>query len=337
MEPLTSSHLVSERFARRFAATAGTTGALPFGDFVRLALYDDEVGYYVQRRARVGTARGTDFYTASTLREVFGPLVAEAAASLLRKSGAEPAEFEFVEIGAEPEGGVLAGVPHDFGASHMIPLGAPFSLPTRAVVFSNELFDAQPFSRVVRRDGAWREMGVRLVDDRLAWEELAAFTREAETMRDRLPADAPDGYTIDLPLGSVGLIDRILREPWRGVFLACDYGRTWSTLATEHPTGTARAYYAHRYADSLLDRPGEQDLTCHVCWDWLEEALRNHGGTGIARSGQEAFFVRHAASGIAACLARHPSPLSPVRSQLKQLLHPAFMGQRFEVLHAVRP
>jgi len=323
------------RVARRLRARADGDGPVSFAEFMDVALFDPEVGYYATRRARVGRGGGTDFYTASTFAGVFGPLVAAAAENLV--GGAHRArEHAFVEIGAEPERALLDGVPHPFGATACVRLGEPRRIPERAVVFSNELFDAQPFYRLVWRAGAWRELGVAWSDGALAWVELPELSAELRGVAPRLPVSAEDGYTLDVPWRAVRLLEEIAAPGWNGLFLAFDYGRTWGQITTEFPQGTGRAYAGHRQSGDLLATPGEQDLTCHVCWDWLEEALRAAGFQTVCRESQEAFFVRHAAPAIEAIMRREASPLAPARSQLKQLLHPGLMGHRFEALWGLR-
>ena len=75
--------------------------------------------------------------------------------------------------------------------------------------------------------------------------------------------------------------------------------------------GTVRAYYRHSQSNDLLARPGEQDLTCHVCWDWLASALRRHGFAEPALDFQETFFVRHAGDLIASASAEDAARFSP--------------------------
>ncbi|MDB6127187.1 MAG: hypothetical protein JWM35_1083, partial [Verrucomicrobia bacterium] len=151
-----------------------------------------------------------------------------------------------------------------------------------------------------------------------------------------LPTSAPEGYVIDAPLAAVDLARQIAGQPWSGLFLACDYGKSWAELIEATPAGTARAYFQHTQSNDLLARPGEQDLTCHVCWDWLEDALRENGFASPTVESQESFFIRHAASFIEATTAAEAARFSRKKLSLLQLLHPSHLGQKFQVLHARR-
>ncbi|HEV8074032.1 MAG TPA: SAM-dependent methyltransferase, partial [Opitutaceae bacterium] len=306
---------------------AGPAGTMTFARFMQLALYDPSLGYYRQPRLRVGRAPGTDFFTASS-SPLFGELVAAACASLLATHHAHPHDFTFVEIGAESESGILANTPHPFGATKGFRLGDPLELKGRCVVFSNELFDAQPFHRFVFRRGAWRELGVALRDDVFIEVELPEATSAP------LPVTAPEGYRIDAPVEAAALAGQIAAQPWSGLFLAFDYGKTWSELAEATPAGTARAYFRHAQSNDLLARPGEQDLTCHVCWDWLADALACHGFSAPPVESQESFFVHHAADFLAQATAAEAGRFSEKKLSLLQLLHPSHLGQKFQALHA---
>ncbi len=322
------STVVSEEFARIFRAAAGPAHTMDFARFMALALYDPAVGYYTKSKARVGYGKGTDFYTASTSGPIFGELIAAACVKLLH--GADPKEFEFVELGAETEGGVLTGLAHPFGSARTARLGAKRNLSGRCVVFSNELFDAQPFRRFVFRRGAWRELGVELRGHELNYVELNAAPPES------LPRRAPEGYEIDAPIAAADLLTSITRESWTGLFVACDYGKSWAEIATEAPGGTARAYFRHTQSNALLANTGDQDLTCHICWDWLVERLHLDGFEDPVVESQESFLVRHAGQAIATRAAAEAHRFSQSKLALMQLLHPSHLGQKFQVLHASR-
>jgi len=324
-------------------AHSAIRSGIPYREFIRMALYAPELGYYTRGdRARVGRARERDFYTAASLGgNVFGQLVAEAAARLL-DDAASAATAEFVELGAEPGRGTLDAVPHPFAAARTIRVGedlaliaAPTAAPRQLVVFSNELFDAQPFDRVVARGTRWAQRGVRLRDGRL--EEFESFDLDFDFAPGATPPAPPhDGYCMDLPTGSVDLLERIASAPWSGVFIAFDYGLRWDVLAHERPQGTARTYRNHALGSDLLDLPGSTDITCHVCWDWLEQALARHGFRDIRLESQEAFLMHHAPDTIARIINDRAGTLSRERQSLKELLLPGNMGARFQVLHARR-
>lgn len=294
-----------------------------------LALYHPELGYYRRKRDRVGYGAGTDFYTASTSGPVFGELTAAAAVALL--AGRDPAGFHWVEIGAETDAGILAGVAHPFASACTLHVGEPIILQGPSIVVSNELFDAQPFRRVVRRAGGWQESGVRLEGDTLSAIDLGPVADP-----ERWPVDTPEGYRIDAPCAAAQLAGAIAAQPWSGLFIAFDYGKSWAELASDCPEGTARAYHRHTQSNDLLAQPGDQDLTCHVCWDWIAAELAERGFASPRTEAQEAFFVHHAAAYLESALRSDATRLTERKRSLMQLLHPAHLGRKFQVLHAWR-
>ncbi|MGE9293430.1 MAG: SAM-dependent methyltransferase, partial [Puniceicoccales bacterium] len=112
-------------------------------------------------------------------------------------------------------------------------------------------------------------------------------------------------------------------------------GRSWEELLTMRPAGTARAYYRHEVSDELLAQPGEQDLTCHVCWDRIEGVIQSLGAKPVLQR-QESFFVLNAETEIAKIISGMPSHFDPQRQSLMELLHPQHMGARFQAIHAVK-
>ncbi len=313
---------------------AATDGWVRFDALMQIALFAPEIGYYAQRRTRVGRSAETDFYTATSSGAVFGELICAAAIQLLGEGidiGGDPREFTFVEIGAETDAGILAGVVSPFGGHRVLRLGDALKLEGRCVVFSNELFDAQPCRSFVRREAGWCERGVVIVGDgSLAWEERAT------TLPVAMPEDTPVGYQLDLPLASVALAEQLASQTWSGLFLACDYGKTWIELSEHTPQGTLRAYRRHQQTNDLLANVGDQDLTCHVCWDWLREALTRNGFAQAVVESQEAFFIKHAGKFIAQATAADAARFTARKMSILQLLHPANLGQKFQVLHARR-
>jgi SAM-dependent MidA family methyltransferase len=331
----------STEFLQIFAAEPDAVAGVPFARFMELALFHPQVGYYARSHPRIGRTESADFYTATSLGPVFGELVVSAAVKLL---GAEQIkEHAFVEIGAEPDGGVLREVRHPFATSRTISLDQPVELSGDCVVFSNELFDAQPCHRLVRRVGAWRETGVAFRKSNFSSDggalvevELSDLSPEVSALSANLPADAPEGYRLDLPVQSVALLRAIAGQRWRGLFLAFDYGRTWHELTSETPQGSVRAYSRQQQSNDLLGQPGEQDLTCHVCWDWLAGALSEAGFSSVHVESQESFLAHHAAEALSAIVTTEARRFSPRKQALLHLLQPGQMGQKFQVIHGLR-
>jgi SAM-dependent MidA family methyltransferase len=320
----------STAFLRHFREALGVDGAIRFDRFVDLALYHPEVGYYRGRRMRVGRGPSTDFYTSSTSGPVFGELVAAACADLL--GGTSPSTFEFVEIGAEIDGGILAGIDHPFRSARTVGAGDRIQLTGQCIVFSNELLDAQPFRRFVRRNAAWMEIGVGLRGTELQEIEMAGAVDLPG-----LPADAPEGTYFDAPVGSISLVRDIASQDWSGLFVAFDYGSSGSAIVEAYPGGTARAYRRHSQVPNLLDAPGDQDLTCDVCWDWIASALQENGFQVEPLESQEQFLVRHAQRQLAAISHEEAGRLSRRKLAMQQLIQPGHLGQRFQVLCGRRP
>lgn len=297
-------------------------------------MYHPTAGYYTRDFKRVGRDEKADFFTATSFSPVFGELVAAAAVKLLAPSN--PSEFTFVEVAAEPGGGILRDVAHPFAGYQTISYGQPFVFPAQSIVFSNELFDAQPFCRVVWRQGRWRELGVALQGRHLREVELAEFSPDLAAFADRLPKVSEENYHIDLPTHSVPILQRLTAPKWSGLFLAFDYGRSWAELAEHMPAGTLRTYHRQKMGGDLYARPGKQDITGHICWDWLVDGLAQSGFGEATVDSQEAFFMHHANEALAAITRAEAGSLSPRKRMLMQLLHPANMGQKFQALYALR-
>ncbi|MCR5183520.1 MAG: SAM-dependent methyltransferase [Opitutales bacterium] len=314
--------------------------AIGFEDFSRQALFDPQHGYYTRGNAtRVGIAAGTDFYTATSVASVFAPLLCEAAKKLLRGNAAGSAtpdwsRFTFVEIGSESsESPIVREAKRHFGAVKTIRVGEPIVIPPEAIVFANELFDAQPFARLLVCDGAWREIGVTRGNDGGLCEVLLEKFSNARLADFAGTLDVPDdGWHLDISLEAENLMATICGGDWHGVAIFPDYGKTVADCLTGFPAGTARAYYRHTQSNDLLARPGEQDLTCHVMWERLEAVARSRGAREVVTRRQEAFFMNLVPEKIMEISARG----NEWRAKLMELIHPAKMGHAFQVLSFVR-
>lgn len=343
---------VAEEIRRRIL----TGGPIGFDEFMAVALYHPESGYYASETSRTG--RGGDFFTSVSVGPVFGRLVAAQAAAVWDALG-RPHDFTLVEQGAN-DGQLMADVlaslqrdrpdcrPHAVLVEPLARLReaqsrtlAPWrdrvsqaervsELPEfTGLFFANELLDAFPFKLLVRQDGAWRERRVTV--------ESGGDFRfiEVETDIDApvVPSEPSRFFTEVIP-GLAAWMRDLAGRLVRGQVLLIDYGHPASIRhAPARAAGSAAAYRAHQRVDDLLASPGAQDLTAHVDF------------TAVARAGERARLSLagftdqyHALASLAATVFPPMAELAPSGESarelrgLRQLLHPESMGTSFKWL-----
>ena len=206
-------------------------GAIPFSEFMRLALYDEN-GFY----ANTGRAgRRGDFITSPEVGPLFGTVIARALDAWWRELG-EPAEFTVVDAGAEPgtlARSVLAAEPECIGALRYVAVEVsesqrtlhPAGIESRAtmpdhpvvgVVVANELLDNLPFELFVF-DGGWKQ----------AFVGVSADGRFSEVL---LSAAVPSFLPMKVPHGARVPVQTAATE-WVGKMLGLiDRGRLWSSI-----------------------------------------------------------------------------------------------------------
>ena len=276
--------------------------------------------------------RESDFFTASSLKSAFAPIILEASINLAKAVSLPLNELAWIEIGPEPGNQLFSEIETPFRTNTSIALGESLQIEGPAIVFSNELFDAQAFSSVVFRQGRWLEKRVEVSDEGIAAIECES---QSDDVLGRLP-DLPYPAPGRLYHRSANRSDRFARGyrrlDWQGVFLAFDYGKTWQSLAFDTAQGTGRAYSSHQQRSDLMDKIGEQDITCHICWDWLIHKLEEHGFKSIELQSQESFILRGAPEFLERAFEGENDQMGPLR----QLVHPAMMGQKFQLSSAIR-
>lgn len=298
---------------------------ISYADFCQQALYGPG-GYYTGHRPRVGRRAESDFYTSSSV-PLFSRLLSAAFETLRELNRLKKPTL--IEIGNEPSAPLFGQTPENFGTVKNYPLGKLEKITdNEAIVFSNELFDAQPFERVrTEEPGSWQQLGLNPQEKILD----VKMQRTSELAQKLLGKHFAPGATVDVSFEACDLAGKICEGNWKGVFVAFDYGLSLAELM-ENPRPTARAYKEHRQLslEEALNLPmGTYDITHHVVWDSLAQVLTEKGFHVHPISTQESFFVNYAAHIF-------PSLQENERRQLATLLHPAHMGAKFQVMVAVR-
>jgi SAM-dependent MidA family methyltransferase len=211
------------------------------------------------------------------------------------------------------------------------------------LIINNELFDALPFARLVRRGEDLHELWVTERDGALDWIERQAPPAYEVYFAAR-GVELQDGQFADISLEWEALYADICNVVERGLIVTFDYGYPQSQLF--HPRarrfGTAAAYAQQRVTRELLAHPGKQDLTAHINFDDLIRA-------GEARGFSTRFFDRQAKFLLALGGAEHevftrePASVEEAialreqRDDARRLLLPDDIGHDIRVLVQAKP
>ncbi len=264
-------------------------GDLPFRDFVEVALYHPEHGYY--RRGPSPVGKEGDFVTGPSLSPAFSFAIGKLIREFVRLYTDGLSTIVDVGSGSGELVRALQGIEgaQVFGVERTV--GSIFDLPRNAaqLVISNELFDAQPFARLVQRGDELHEL---TVTEDFEWSEREADPRYVAYFAER-GIELEDGQFADVSLEWEALYADLCRFVERGLILTFDYGYAEDRLFRSRVRryGTAAAYRGHRVSRDLLADPGEQDLTAHINFTDLQRTGERLGFTTLAFTRQAQFLL----------------------------------------------
>jgi len=325
-------------------------GPVSFAWFMEQALYHPEFGYYSSGRCAIG--RLGDYFTNVSVGPLFGRMLAAQFAEMWELLG-RPNDFAIVEQGAhhgEFAHDVLTAM-QDLPAPLRYCIIEPFPVletrqreklsgfgdkiswrksvsdlePFAGVHFSNELIDSMPV-RLIRREngGDWRERFVADSGDGFAFVTMPIADAVLRSRLQKIPRNDNGIYETEVNLAALKWIEEIANKLTRGFVLAVDYGYPrLDFYAAERTTGTLQSFAKHRRVSSPLEGVGHVDITAHVDWTSIAEGAEQAGLNLTGITDQHHF--------ITGLLAKY-SPGENERRALQTLLHPEFLGTRFQYL-----
>ncbi|MDB6150077.1 MAG: hypothetical protein JWQ44_1525 [Chthoniobacter sp.] len=350
----------SEPLADLLSEEIASHGPMTFRDFMELALYHPELGYYRSGRARIG--RGGDFITSVSVGPLFGKLLARQFVEMWERLE-KPPSFTIVEQGADRGefacdalAALAALAPECFAATtYRIVEPAPRSeaaqrerltpfrdrvqwhasletlSPITGLFFSNELLDAFPVHRVKWIGAEWIEQRVTERDGAFCFVDAPIGEGELREHLQKLPV-LPDGYETEVNLEALRWVAAIAGRLERGYVLALDYGFSRDEMyRPERAGGTLSAYAAHRREPDPLARPGEIDITAHVDFTSLAERAEVRGLPLIGWTDQHHLMVGLSRLHFRDQLAPDAAAQRELRA-FQTLMHPGFLGQSFTAL-----
>lgn len=336
--------------------------SIPFSDYMMMALYDDNHGYYANPENRAVGRKG-DFYTSVSVGEMFGFLLAQKISATRESNFKNKEPFTVVEQGAHD--GQLAldilNALRDSGKNDIQyrivdPRGATRDWLTRrfaeagfadqvsvvadlesargeqGIFLSNELLDAFPFHRLEFDGKNWLELQVGLKEGALSWVERP-LPGELQQYADELGDQFDSSYTTEVcPAMEDWMADASMLFD-QGQWWMIDYGHESSDYFAPHrKDGTYRCYRNHRAAEDPFDHPGEIDITAHVNFTHLQRAAENAGLGCHPLTDQHHFLVEAAKRWLLSIEGKPPGPeVAKKLRQFQTLTHPGMMGTQFKV------
>jgi SAM-dependent MidA family methyltransferase len=325
-------------------------GPLAFRDFMEMALYHPDLGYYSSARPQLGESG--DFYTSAYLTNLFGELIARQLEEMWEVLGGGP--FTVIEYGAGSgllcrdilsrlrENRALDSKLNYFiieksGAMRererrMLPEKVKWKDSIGEIgavtgcIFSNELVDNFAVHRVVMISGELMEVYVNYEGDFV--EELRPAPAMLKDYLTGLGVRLPEGYQAEINLEATRWIQEVGDALERGWIMTIDYGYPAATLYSKR-SGTLACYHRHRVHSSPYEFIGEQDITSHVNFTALDRWGRRKG-LEVGGFTSQACFLQ--GLGLVSRL-RNREENGMVENDRRQLQTFLFeMGQKFKVL-----
>jgi len=339
-------------------------GLIPFADFMRECLYHPVHGYY----SKVESPRFADYYTSVDVHPIFGRLLCRQFAEMWEHLG-RPKEFLLVEAGAgtgrlaqhildfseaklpdfyhallyvaversavRREQAALRSQRHAAAGHFRISVELPAQIPA-GCVFSNELIDALAVHRIVMRAHELQEIFVTFRDGRFVDAVAPLSTCAISEYFATQGVTLKEGQHAEAGLEACDWIAEVGRRIERGFVVTIDYGHRATELFDEHHMrGTLLAYRNHRVSEDFYASPGEQDLTAHVNFTALETWGQRSGLETVGFTSQPALLLALGQKNEFVDLydeGESEAEQIRARLQLKTLIHPEGMGERFQVL-----
>ena len=278
------------------AAIAAAGGAIPFSEYMQLALYG-QGGFYTTG-GRAGR-RGGDFITSPEVGPLFGTVIARALDAWWKELGS-PSRFDVVECGAGPgtlTRSILAAQPECADAMHYVAVEISASQralhpqgvesretmpdgPIIGVIMANELLDNLPF-RLFVFDSSWMEAFVT----QATGGQFVEVLRTPDVVPTCLPQTAPHGSRAPIQDAAASWVRDSLAKINQGRLLMFDYCSTSTPdIALTPWREWLRTYRDQSRGTHYLTEPGLQDITTQVMLDQLS--------TGFPTSTQADFLTQ---------------------------------------------
>lgn len=329
--------------------------AIPFHEFMSMALYTPELGFYTHPHMKVG--REGHFTTAPEISPLFAQCIASQIAPYLKSKrlthiiefgggsgqlglqlllqletlNALPEQYLFLDLSPslkhQQQDNINSHAPHL--ASRCQWLNTLPQDPINAIVLANEVLDAMPVHRFAIQEQTITEIHVDRRDNALI-EVLMPPSKRLEDRLAHLPP-LPEGYQSEVNLFIKPWLQSLHDVLESGLVYLFDYG--FPAKEYYHPDrhqGTLMCHYQHKAHTNPYIHIGEQDITAHVDFTWLAESADDIGFSIKGYTNQASFLL---ANGITERIDdRNDETLFRDNQAVKTLTLPHEMGELFKVM-----
>ncbi|APC91026.1 MULTISPECIES: class I SAM-dependent methyltransferase [Francisella] len=276
---------------------------LPFRDFMQMALYYPQLGYYSGVKEKI-SSQG-DFVTATSQTSLFARTFARQFALILSELGDDcniiefgagngkfaadcidelenlavlPKHYIILELSndlrSRQQQYIKKNLPHLYG--RFVWLDKLPEQKIKAIVFANELLDAMPVDVFRAKNNTLIQQGVIVTGDTFEFSDMPQNDVRFEYESIRLLDDGitfDDGYTSELNTWIRPWISSLGKFLSQGIVFLCDYGYHRALYYSQQRyMGTLACYHQHHVNFEPFINIGKQDITAHVDFTTVTEA-----------------------------------------------------------------
>lgn len=337
---------------------------ITFYQFMKMALYEDDLGYYTKERLKIG--KSADFYTSSSVGPAFGKTFANNFLELFTYIENNQC-YNIVEIGGG-NGRFARDVLDEIKVKnidiynnltyymsetssyheklqsetlkehikHICWIREVEELPQsfQGIFFSNELIDAFPVHKVIKENNQLKEIYVTYDDKNKKFKELDGELSDGKLSHyfTNQEINLIENQVAEVNTDAIEWLESISKILNKGYIVTVDYGYDAEELyRNNRMAGTLMCYHKHTAIDNPYENIGDQDITSHVNFS----LLINHGQEldveKVWFTTQSKFLMNN---GILSYLQENPQDEqgNKMNRAIRQLILPEQMGETFKVL-----
>lgn len=193
------------------------------------------------------------------------------------------------------------------------------------IIIANEFFDALPVNQYVRSDEGWYEKKVAIKNGKLCF----TLDNKIWVPGDSIFSDFKIGDTLEYSEQTISIFSKICNHlvQYDGVLLVIDYGNI-SGIGD-----TLQAVNKHKFK-SVLEKPGQSDLSSHVNFKLLAEIARKKNLYASPIREQQNFLLELGIMKRLKGLTKNVSSniAERVEFEIRRLIDPDKMGSLFKVI-----